>query len=64
MMSWLGRTEGLVVGPVYAAKGLSGVVDLVRTGAIEEGSPVAFVHTGGAVEAFAYNTETVGHLSR
>jgi len=60
----LGRTEGLVVGPVYAAKGLSGVVDFVRSGAIEEGRTVVFVHTGGAVETFAYNTEIMEHLSR
>jgi len=61
-MFMLGRTEGLVVGPVYTGKGLSGVVDLVRTGRIEPGSTVVFVHTGGVPETFAYNAEIVARL--
>jgi 1-aminocyclopropane-1-carboxylate deaminase/D-cysteine desulfhydrase-like pyridoxal-dependent ACC family enzyme len=56
-MLLLGRTEGVVVGPVYTAKGLSGLVDFVRTGRIAAGSTVAFVHTGGLPETFAYNEE-------
>ena len=58
----LGRTEGLVVGPVYTAKGLSGVIDYVRTGRIRSGSAVVFLHTGGIPETFAYNTEIVCRL--
>ena len=53
----LGRTEGLVAGPVYTAKGLAGVVDFVKTGRIEEGSTIIFVHTGGVPETYAYNVE-------
>ena len=62
-MFLLGRTEGLLVGPVYTAKGLSGVIDFVRTGRIEPGSTVIFVHTGGAPETFAYNAEIAAQLS-
>jgi 1-aminocyclopropane-1-carboxylate deaminase/D-cysteine desulfhydrase-like pyridoxal-dependent ACC family enzyme len=56
-MSLLGRTEGLVVGPVYTAKGLAGTLDYVRTGRIAPGSTVVFIHTGGTPEVFAYNAE-------
>ena len=59
----LGRTEGLVVGPVYTAKGLSGVVESVRNGTIKPGSTVVFVHTGGTSEVFAYNAEVFDHLN-
>ncbi len=54
-----GRTEGLVLGPVYTAKGFSGVMDRIRSGEIPEGSRVVFVHTGGTPEVFAYNNEIV-----
>jgi len=53
----LGRTEGLVAGPVYTAKGLAGVVDFVKTGRIVAGSTIVFVHTGGVPETYAYNAE-------
>jgi len=56
----LGRTEGLVAGPVYTAKGLAGVIDYVRTGTITEGSTIVFVHTGGVPETYAYNAEIAG----
>jgi 1-aminocyclopropane-1-carboxylate deaminase/D-cysteine desulfhydrase-like pyridoxal-dependent ACC family enzyme len=58
----LGRTEGLVVGPVYTGKGLSGVLDWVRTGRIARGGTVVFVHTGGTPEVFAYNQEIMDRL--
>jgi len=60
----LGRTEGLVVGPVYTAKCLAGVIDLVRTGKIPAGSTVVFLHTGGVPEVFAYNREIMDFLAR
>lgn len=60
----LARTEGIIVGPVYVGKGLSGAVDYVRKGQIAKRSTVVFVHTGGSVELFAYNTEIMEHLSR
>jgi len=61
-MALLGRTEGVLAGPVYVAKGLAGVIDFVRAGRIPAGSTVVFVHTGGGVEAFAYNAEIMQHL--
>lgn len=41
----LARTEGIVVDPVYSAKGLAGLVDHCRAGRVQ--SPVVFWHTGG-----------------
>jgi len=58
-----GRTEGLVLGPVYTAKGMSGVIDFIKTGRIEPGSTVVFVHTGGTPETFAYNQEIMQRLA-
>jgi len=58
----LGRTEGLLVGPTYTAKGLSGVIDYIRTGKFPAGSNVVFVHTGGIPEVFGYNAEIIAHL--
>ena len=57
----LGRTEGLLAGPVYAAKGLAGLIDSVKTGVIPEGSTIVFVHTGGIPELYPYNVEIARH---
>ncbi len=62
-MALLGSTEGLLVGPVYTAKGLSGVIDYIRTGRIPAGSSVVFVHTGGTPETFPYNAEIADYLA-
>lgn len=52
-----GRTEGLIVDPVYTAKALSALIDAVRTGAIGRDETVVFVHTGGVPITFAYAEE-------
>jgi 1-aminocyclopropane-1-carboxylate deaminase/D-cysteine desulfhydrase-like pyridoxal-dependent ACC family enzyme len=57
-----GRTEGMVFGPVYTAKGMAGVIDFVRTGRIGAGSTVIFLHTGGSPEPFCYNAEIMRRL--
>ncbi|MEM9033231.1 MAG: pyridoxal-phosphate dependent enzyme [Actinomycetota bacterium] len=41
----LARSEAIVTDPVYSGKGLAGLVDLIRSGAID--GPVVFWHTGG-----------------
>jgi 1-aminocyclopropane-1-carboxylate deaminase/D-cysteine desulfhydrase-like pyridoxal-dependent ACC family enzyme len=41
----LARTEAVVTDPIYSAKGLAGLVAMVRRG--ELGGPVVFWHTGG-----------------
>ena len=42
----LARTEGLLVDPVATAKGLAGLIALVRSGAVD-GERVVFWHGGG-----------------
>jgi D-cysteine desulfhydrase family pyridoxal phosphate-dependent enzyme len=53
----LARQEGQFVDPVYTAKSLAVLIDLVRTGTIAKGSRVLFVHTGGIPGLFAYEPE-------
>jgi 1-aminocyclopropane-1-carboxylate deaminase/D-cysteine desulfhydrase-like pyridoxal-dependent ACC family enzyme len=54
------RTEGLVLDPVYTAKGLAGLIEHVRTGRLARGSTVIFVHTGGIPNVFTYASELSG----
>lgn len=46
--------EGLVLDPVYSAKGLAGLIALVKAGRWSKDQDVVFVHTGGAPALFAY----------
>ena len=49
----LARSEAIVVDHTYTAKGLAGLVALVRGGALTRGTSVLFWHTGGQVGVFA-----------
>jgi len=53
----LARTEGIFLDPVYSGKGMSGLIDHIRSGKIGQGETVVFVHTGGVPALFAYNEE-------
>lgn len=46
--------EGLVLDPVYSAKGLAGLIALIRAGRWTSGQDIVFIHTGGAPALFAY----------
>ncbi len=48
------RTESILLDPVYTGKAMAGLIDLVRSGAFEEGQNIVFVHTGGAQALFGY----------
>lgn len=48
------RHEGILLDPVYSAKGASGLIDLIRQGHFKRGERVVFLHTGGAVALFGY----------
>ncbi|MCG2586645.1 D-cysteine desulfhydrase [Massilia sp. TS11] len=50
----LARTEGILLDPVYSAKGFAGLLDLIRQGHYRAGQNIVFVHTGGAVGLFGY----------
>lgn len=46
-MKLVARKEGLILDPVYTAKAMYGLIDLVKKGYIERNSTVVFIHTGG-----------------
>jgi 1-aminocyclopropane-1-carboxylate deaminase/D-cysteine desulfhydrase-like pyridoxal-dependent ACC family enzyme len=58
----LGRTEGLILDPVYTAKACSALIDQVRTGALRPADTVVFIHTGGLPITFAYAREILEGL--
>ncbi len=47
----LARTEGILLDPVYSAKGMAGLIADARAGRVE--GPVVFWHTGGGPSLFA-----------
>ena len=57
-----GRTEALILDPVYTAKALSALIDQVRQGAIGPDETVVFVHTGGQPITYAYADEIMASL--
>lgn len=46
--------EGILLDPVYSAKGASGLIDLARKGTFND-ERVIFVHTGGSAALFGYD---------
>lgn len=46
--------EGLLLDPVYSAKGAAGMIDYCRKGKFKKGEKVVFLHTGGAVALHGY----------
>ncbi len=52
------RTEGIVLDPVYTAKGMVGLIDLIRKGRLKRSDTVVFVHTGGTPALFPHR-ETI-----
>jgi L-cysteate sulfo-lyase len=51
-----GRLEGLALDPVYSAKGLAGLIALIRQGRWRKDEDVIFLHTGGVPALFAYQS--------
>ncbi len=47
--------EGILLDPVYSAKGAAGLIDLIRKGQFKKGERVVFLHTGGSVALFGYS---------
>ncbi len=56
------RLEGLLLDPVYTAKGFGGVLADVEREPVSSDAQVVFVHTGGVAALFAYEDE-IRHLS-
>lgn len=54
------RLEGIFLDPVYTAKTMAGLIDLVARGTFARGSTVLFWHTGGAPGIFGFPQDVVG----
>jgi D-cysteine desulfhydrase family pyridoxal phosphate-dependent enzyme len=48
------QTEGIVLDPVYTAKAMIGLRDLIKTGFFKPSDKVVFVHTGGTPALFPH----------
>jgi 1-aminocyclopropane-1-carboxylate deaminase len=48
------RLEGVLTDPVYEGKSMAALIDLIRDGRIEPGSPVLYAHLGGQPALNAY----------
>jgi len=53
------KFEGLLLDPVYSAKGFDGMVSLIQQGFFATDKDLVFIHTGGSAALFAYGTELV-----
>lgn len=47
--------EGILLDPVYSAKGAAGLIDLIRKQQFKKDERIVFVHTGGSVALFGYD---------
>lgn len=47
--------EGILLDPVYSAKGAAGMIDLIRKGLWSKDQRIVFLHTGGAAGLFGYD---------
>lgn len=50
-----GRSEGIVLDPVYTGKAMAGLIGSVQNGLIAPGETVVFLHTGGSPAFFAFD---------
>ena len=58
----LGRSEGLILDPVYTAKAMSALIDHIWQEQIGADETVVFVHTGGLPITYAYAPEIMASL--
>ena len=49
------RTEGIILDPLYTAKGMAGLIDHVRRNKIASNETVVFIHTGGTPTLFDHS---------
>jgi len=50
----MAQYEGILLDPVYAGKGFSGLIDLIRKGHFKQDENIVFLHTGGSISLFGY----------
>ena len=54
--------EGILLDPVYSAKGMAGLIGMARQGFFKPSDNVLFLHTGGATALFAYQDQILRSL--
>jgi L-cysteate sulfo-lyase len=59
----LARQEGILLDPVYSAKGMAGLIGMIRQGFFRPTDNVLFLHTGGATALFAYQEQLLASLN-
>ena len=59
-----GRTEGLLLDPVYTGRAMAGLIDLVRKGEFAKSETILFWHTGGAAALYAYADGLLGEAKK
>ena len=59
----LARSEGILLGPVYTARAMGGLMDLIKKGVFKKGETLLFWHTGGTPELFAWADQITSALS-
>jgi 1-aminocyclopropane-1-carboxylate deaminase len=55
-MKLAARTDAVITDPVYEGKSMAGMIQLVKEGAIKQGSNVLYVHLGGQPALAAYSS--------
>lgn len=48
------QQDAILLDPVYSAKGMAGLIDLIRKNHFKKGENIVFIHTGGAVGLYGY----------
>jgi len=56
--------EGILLDPVYSGKGAAGLIDYCRKGKFKKAERVVFLHTGGAVGLFGYDSVLIPGTDR
>lgn len=57
------RQEGILLDPVYSAKGMAGLIGMVRQGFFKPTDTALFLHTGGSTALFAYEEQLIASLT-
>lgn len=54
------RTEGILLDPVYTGRAMGGLIELIRSGAINRDDRILFWHTGGTPALFPFGDALLG----
>ncbi|MEN8199386.1 MAG: D-cysteine desulfhydrase family protein, partial [Thermodesulfobacteriota bacterium] len=58
-ISLTAQYEGILLDPVYTGRAMGGLIDMIRTGTIDQNDKVLFWHTGGTPALFAYSDDLI-----